>query len=330
MPRKAPPLRTILVPLDGSPFAERALPSALALARRSRARLRVALVHHGAPPPVSSDALELYAEVEKVVLKSERAYLRQVVARLRKALGRPVRSAFLEGPVVRALGAHVAEVAADLIVMSTHGRGPFRRMWLGSVADRLIRTLEVPILLVRPAEEGEPAPADASAIAQILVPLDGSPLAESALGPARRLATLLGAELVLIQVVAPVIVATDPPLPYPAGIEEELTRIRLDQAQDYLDDAVEQLREQGLTATGVAVAGIDVPATILQLARAPRVGLLALATHGRSGLSRMFLGSVTDKLIRGAEVPVLVCRPARSRASRPRRKAARRRGTFQA
>jgi nucleotide-binding universal stress UspA family protein len=328
MPRKRPLLQSILVPLDGSPFAERALPSALELARRSRAKLRLALVHHGAPPPVSSDALELYAEVEQVVLKSERGYLRRVGARLRKALGRSVQSAFLEGPVARALAAHAAEVGADLVVMSTHGRGPLRRIWLGSVADRLIRTLDVPILLVRPADESDATPADGSAIAQILVPLDGSPLAEYALEPAGKLATLLRAELLLIQVVAPPVVTTDPPLPYPTGIEEELTRIRLDQSQDYLDDVVEQLRGRGLTATGVAVAGIDVPDTILQLARAPRAGLLALATHGRGGLSRMFLGSVTDKLIRSAELPVLVCRPARSSPSRSRRKAAGRGGRF--
>jgi nucleotide-binding universal stress UspA family protein len=328
MPRKRPLLQSILVPLDGSPFAERALPLALELARRSRAKLRLALVHHGAPPPVSSDALELYAEVEKVVLKSERGYLRRVGARVAKTLGRSVQRAFLEGPVARALVAHAAEVGAELVVMSTHGRGPLRRIWLGSVADRLIRTLDVPILLVRPEEESEARPADTSAIAQILVPLDGSPLAESALDPAGKMATLFGAELLLIQVVPPVVVATDPPLPYPTGIEEELTGVRLDQSQDYLDGVVEQLREQGLTATGVAVAGIDVPATILQLASAPRVGLLALATHGRGGVSRLFLGSITDKLIRSAELPVLVCRPTRSSVPRSRRKASGRQGRF--
>ena len=111
----------------------------------------------------------------------------------------------------------------------------------------------------------------------------------------------------------PLVVVTDPPLPYPTGVEEKLTRIRLDQAQDYLDDMVEQLRGQGQAATGVAVTATDVPGTLLQLGRPPRVGLLAIATHGRGGVSRMFLGSVTDKLVRGADLPVLVCRPPRSR-----------------
>ena len=81
------------------------------------------------------------------------------------------------------------------------------------------------------------------------------------------------------------------------------------QAQDYLDDVAERMRGQGLRATGVAVVGWSAVDSILDVARPERVALVALATHGRGGLRRLALGSVADKLVRGADVPVLVYRP---------------------
>jgi nucleotide-binding universal stress UspA family protein len=83
-----------------------------------------------------------------------------------------------------------------------------------------------------------------------------------------------------------------------------------EQAQDYLDDVVERMRGQGLRATGVAVLGWNTADAILDVARPERVAVVALATHGRGGLRRLALGSVADKLVRGADVPVLVYRPA--------------------
>jgi nucleotide-binding universal stress UspA family protein len=80
-------------------------------------------------------------------------------------------------------------------------------------------------------------------------------------------------------------------------------------AQDYLRDIVERLHEQDIKASGLTVIGAGVAEVILDLARSEGVGLMAIATHGRSGLKRLMLGSVADKLVRAAEVPVLVCRP---------------------
>jgi len=319
MPLSPMPIRTILVPLDGSPVAERALPIAVAIARRSGAKLRLALVHRSPSPPVSAETVRLYTSIEVAVRRSERTYLRGVASRLQAGLGRPVRSALLTDGVGPALAHHAHHLGVDLVVLSTHGRGAFRRAWLGSVADYLVRTLEIPVLLVRATDATRPPSVAEPEICRILVALDGSPLAESVLAPAGALARLFEAELSLVQVIQPLVLASDPPLPFPTGYDTELTDIRRSGAQDYLDSLVEQLRAGGLQAAGAAVLGANVSETLLDLSRPDGIGLVALATHGYAGLRRLVLGSVADKIVRASEVPVLVVRPT----PRPPRRAPR-------
>ena len=147
--------RSILLPLDGSPFAEHAIPWAAAIARKARARLRLALVHQSPPsPPVDQSGVRLYTKIELALRKSEREYLRRVAARIKAAGAMQLATATLSGPPAPALADYTREVGADLVVMTTHGRGGLQRAWLGSVADRLVRSLEVPVLLVRPGDGG--------------------------------------------------------------------------------------------------------------------------------------------------------------------------------
>jgi nucleotide-binding universal stress UspA family protein len=141
-------------------------------------------------------------------------------------------------------------------------------------------------------------------------------LAEAVLEPVTTLARLWDAEVSLVQVVRPIILTTDPALPFPTEYSDEETRMRREQAQDYVRDIAEHLRESGVRASGVAVIGGSVAHTLLDLARPGRVSVVAVATHGLGGLRRLVLGSVTDKLVRGADVPVLVVRPTGSRARR--------------
>ena len=302
--------RSILVPLDGSPLAEQAIPMAMAIAERARSKVKLVLVHQ---PLLLMETGPAHTKIELAMQKADREYLRSVAARLRERLGRALSSAVLLGPVAQTLARYIRELGTDLVVMTTHGRGGIRRVWLGSVADQLIRTSEVPILVVRPSETN---PAGFSAgPAEMLVPLDGSPLAEAILEPAAALARLWDAEISLVQVVRPVVLTSDPPLPFPTGYSDEFTALRREAARDYIRDVAERLRESGVKASGVAVVGGGVAETLLDLARPERVGLVAVATHGRGGLRRLVLGSVADKLVRAAEVPVLVVRP-RGRRSR--------------
>ena len=311
--------RSILVPLDGSSFAEQAVPLAARIAERAGSKLRLALVHELPPAPIDPVGAKLFTSIELATRKSERSYLRAIQVRLREDGMRLSSAVTLRGSPGPALAQYVREMSLDLVVMSTHGRGGVRRAWLGSVADYLIRNLEVPVLLVRPRESA-PASARPAASGQILVPLDGSRLAEQALGPAMSLARAWDAELALLQVVRPILLSADPslPLPLPSAFDEEIATMWRTQAQDYLDDIVEKLHEQGIRASGVASLGWYAADSILEAARPERVAAIAIATHGRGGLRRLVLGSVADKVVRGADVPVLVYRPADRGAAQKR------------
>jgi nucleotide-binding universal stress UspA family protein len=311
--------RSILVPLDGSRFAEQAVSQAARIAQRAGSKLRLILVHGLPPAPIDPVAAKLFTSIDLATRKSERAYLRGIQTRLRDGGTRLSSAVTLTGKPGPALAHYVREMGIDLVVMSTHGRGGIRRAWLGSVADYLIRTLEIPVLLVRP-REGEPGPARTAPSGQILVPLDGSPLAEKALAPAIALAWAWDSELALLQVVRPILLSADPslPLPLPSAFDEDLAAMERTHAQDYLDDIVEELREQGVRATGAAALGWYAADSILEMARPERLAAIVIATHGRGGLRRLVLGSVADKVVRGADVPALVYRPAGRGAAQKR------------
>jgi nucleotide-binding universal stress UspA family protein len=309
--------RTILVPLDGSPLAEQALPIARRIAEQAGSKLRLVLVHQIPAAPLDPAAAKLFTSLELSSRKAERSYLRALQLRLRQEGVRLASAVTLTGPVGPALTRYVEEIGIDLVVMATHGRGGIRRAWLGSVADHIVRHVKVPLLLIRPDEAREGAVRQPGAD-QILVPLDGSPLAEEVLGPAAELARLWGMSVTLLQVVHPVVFFEDEMLGFPAPDDPVLTASLRSQAEDYVRDISERLRHQGVRATGVAVVGRNAADSILQAANPVRVAVIAMATHGRGGVQRLVLGSVADKLIRAAAVPVLVQRPARPAKTTPR------------
>jgi nucleotide-binding universal stress UspA family protein len=304
--------RSILVPLDQSPLAEQAIPVALAIAERTQGKVKLVHVHRELRPLFPLEPRQDYVKVRLAMRKSEREYLRTLTRHLQRQIGRAVSGAMLEGSVARTLAKYVRDIRADIVVMTSHGYGGLRRVWLGSVADELVRTLKVPVLLVRPAENEH---SDSVNFSRILVPLDGSPLAEGILEPAVALARLWNAELNLIQIVHP--------LPYAAGVlpgpllstdryNQVLSR-HLEMARAYLQAIAQGLGDRGVSASSRAVVGANVAETLVDLARQEQAGLVALATRGQGGIRRFVLGSVADKLLRAAEVPILVYRPRRRR-----------------
>ncbi len=298
-------VRSLLVPLDGGPFAEQALPWAVAIARKARARLRLVMVHQpGFPPPLDEETRRLFLEADLAARKAERHYLHATAARIETAESIRTSTELLEGVPAAALGKYVGEIGADLVVMTTHGRGGIERVWLGSVADRLVRSLEVPLLLLRPRQAEK-----LTQVKRILVPLDGSRRSEAVLPAALAMASLFDARIALLRVVYPVTMMTDPAMSFPSGFDEELTALEREQAQDYLDGVAEQLVEAGARASGAAVLGSAAFQTIDAAAHQQDTDMVALTTHGRSGLRRMVLGSIADKLVRGGELPILVTRP---------------------
>src|SRR5262249_51197168 len=154
-------------------FGEHALPLTASLARRSRAKLHLAHVHQIVPPTTLA-GVAVMDSLDRHVRQEELAYLADVARQISERGPIWVETALLEGDVVPSLHAFADKVAADLVVMSTHGRGAVGRFWLGSVADDLIRELPRPVLVVRPYE-GQPDLSREPQLNSILLPLDGTP-----------------------------------------------------------------------------------------------------------------------------------------------------------
>jgi nucleotide-binding universal stress UspA family protein len=189
------------VPLDGSQFAEQALPLALSIANRAGASLEVVQVHvlYAFQEPACS-WLPFDPTEDAIFKEYEQAYLDAIVRRLQKTALVPVTSFLASGMIVDGILDRVRTKPADLIVMTTHGRGPMSRFWLGSVAVELVRHGPAPILLVRPQEDSTAPPSELT-LKRILIPLDGSDLAEGVLEPAVALGSSMDAEYVLIRAV---------------------------------------------------------------------------------------------------------------------------------
>jgi nucleotide-binding universal stress UspA family protein len=308
--------KSILVPLDGSTFAEHALPLALTVARHSGASLRLVHVLQPLASVYAEAPLFADSDLEERIKNRLRGYLDAVAFRVCQHTHTPVTTQLEEGEIVPTLRGVVEETKADLVVATTHGRGPLGRFWLGSVADELVRVLPVPLLLTRPPDD-VPDLSVEPPLKNMLVALDGTKLSEHMLAYAVEFGRMTGAGLTLLSVIKPV-----PPVPFPTGsanldaeVQSMLSQIDAIQEQmakealKYLDGLAAPLRAQGLhVATKVVFE--ERPGTgILHEAVPPAVDLVALETHGRRGLSRLILGSVADKVIRGASVPVLVHRP---------------------
>ncbi len=298
--------RSLLVPLDGSPFGEHALPLALLIASRAGARLDVVHVHEP-----GADRLLTYYTLDPRVREAEQAYLDGIARRLTAAAPVEVRPLLLGGEPVAALQEHAAAAKTDLVVLATHGRGPLSRFWIGSVADALVRTAAPPVLLVRPQDAAIDL-AHLPVLKKVLVPLDGSELAEHALDPAVAVGRLTGAEFTLFQAVeAPAFTEFSPNGPGQGGRREARGDEPAMQAEAYLQVVARRLREHSVPARICLRSGKPAAAAILDQARSMGADLIALETHGRGGLPRLVLGSVADKVVRGSLAPVLVHRSAR-------------------
>jgi len=300
--------RCVLVPLDRSPFAEQALPLALSIARRARANLDLMQVHEMyalAEQSRGRTPFELTRDAE--YRQNEEMYVNATARWLTAASPVPVTAAVVCGSAVEpgCVADGILERArvsnADLIVMTTHRRGPGSRFILGSVADELVRRASVPLLLMRPSEAPVrliPEPM----VESILIPLDGSPLAEQVLEPALDLARLLEARCTLLRVIES---SQAPANRGPGGP----LATALEEATAYLERVAEKVRQESLHVHARVLVAQRAAEAILDAAQTQVSSLIALATHGRGGVRRMLLGSVADKVIRGATTPVLVYRP---------------------
>ena len=194
-----------------------------------------------------------------------------------------------------------------LVAMATHGRSGVDRFLLGSVAEKVLRAATSPILLVRSSEA---ANSDGEAtFNSVIVPLDGSELAETVLSGVVALARELGLEVILLRAYKiPNNLYASPDEYYRARYEEIKTELSKE-TNDYLEKKVAELKRFGIAkVSSVAAEGLAAD-EIIALSRKLPGSLIAMCTHGRSGIGRWVLGSVTEAVARHSEHPVLVMRP---------------------
>jgi nucleotide-binding universal stress UspA family protein len=311
--------RAILVPLDGSEFSESALPVAVRLARASGGTVHLVRVH--VPPkraPISLEGMPVVdRDQDSRCWEAERAYMTRIRVRLGPRSELPTRIVVLNGPVKEVLATYAALHRVDLIVMATHGRSGLARAWMGSVADAVLRSSRVPVLMVCPVG-GEPAAAVSGGRPRILITLDGSPAAERVLEPAVSLGRSLNAEYTLLRVVNPLGVWGDLPAVFAPRIARAFAVQQEAEAKAYLQEIACSMQDRGLEAKTMVVSAESAADAIRKGAEHEGAAFIAMATHGRGGLSRMLMGSVAGQVLHGATVPVLLYRAPVER--RPLRK----------
>jgi nucleotide-binding universal stress UspA family protein len=303
-------LDQILVTLDGSDFGEHALPFARAISEKTGASVNLSHVSCCDEPtdllqntPFQYEGVSMEAYLEKHA-DAQRKYLKEHEDTLRSALpGTQVDSTLLEGFVTEALERQAKEVDAKLIIMTTHGRTGVSRAWLGSVADSLVRHSNFPLLVIRPLEDGESFPNPR--FDHILVPLDGSQVGEKILEPAVELGKAMGSRFTLLHVVSPHVTVGARVSPLPAGHLKK----RVEKAEAYLSGVAERLSRDGIEGEWKLESHFAPARAILQAAEEGDVDLIAIATHGYTGVKRALLGSVADKVLRAAKWPLLLERP---------------------
>jgi nucleotide-binding universal stress UspA family protein len=297
-------LKLILVPLDGSPFGEQAIPLAILIAERQRAEIELIHVHDSFPPYRTMGAPPIDPGLDEALRKDRISYLEAVAKWLRQATSAPVTSTVLDSEAVsEALITHINERHADLVVIATHGRSGLTRLWLGSVASDLVRHSPAPVLLFHPDEKGSRA-LPARPFRRVLVPLDGTPEYDEAIDHALAVAGDVGAEFHLMQVIVPVVYYAEPA---PVAFFDQSALEDL--AREYLAGVANRIRSRGFTATTAVIVNVSPARAILDEAEERKADLIAMETHGRTGLARLLMGSVSDKVARAATVPVLVHRP---------------------
>lgn len=298
--------KIIMAPNDNSANARNALMRAAHLAKHYDAELRIVRV---STPMVVIQPLSAMADLEvqqKAIDDQLAVDLRELEALARKCRRIGVKSVvtvLLEGSPGPALRDHAEIAKVELIVIASHSRGEITRVMLGSVTDYLIRNTRIPVFVIK----GQKAISteDETIFRRIVVPLDGSDLAEKVLPQAAAMATGAFTTVNLVQVLSPVTYSQkqvmEPALPW---WENEFTT-----ADDYLEHTAGYLRHHGIAVVTDVILAVDAAEAILKHAADHRADLITLSTSGTGGIKRLLFGSVADQIVRRSPVSVLVIHP---------------------
>jgi nucleotide-binding universal stress UspA family protein len=308
--------KNMLVPVDGSKLAESSFDYAKELGGRLGTNVTILHVVN----PGESETLPMH----RAYVSHSAEVVRRRISDIQKRLGKKqgaevphVSGEVVVGHAAEEILRYTGEKGVDLIVMSTHGRTGMWRWVLGSVADKVLRASPVPVLLVRSEAAGKGG-FEKWADITVIVPLDGSPLAETVLPHVQALAQQIGNEMlkvVLIRVCEP------PPTPAVPGAEIPFDWQRLmdenwaackKTTKEYLTGVENHLKQTGLQVRSEPIEQMkySVAEEIVEYANKIPLSLIVMATHGRSGASRWAYGSVAHKVLTGSSCPILMVRPA--------------------
>jgi len=294
-------LRGVLVPLDGSQLAEQALPVGAARARGTGATLHLVSVHEPMPLAAMSPDHPMLQEVETEVHEERLRYLESVAASARASPPTQVVTSLVTGHPAASLCEYVETHPVDLVVMTTRGRGGLSRLWLGSVADRMLRRVAIPVLLLQPDEALQ-----STEFRRVLVALDGQD-AQPVLDAVELLGSdANGLHCTLTRVVEPTVPVLSSLAARPARLPPDWNAKQEVEARNYLATLAAQLGTRGWNVSWQLLIGRGVADQVLYLADAIQADAIVVGTRGARGVERLLLGSIADKIVRGARVPVLV------------------------
>lgn len=289
----------MLVPLDGSETAEKVLPYARTLSKSLNTSVELlGVIEIGRY--VSAERTVYLDTLIDAAIRRNQEYLNRVA---KTFPGASVKCTVEGG----APGEIIITKAADkgtLITMATHGRSGLKRWLLGSVAEKVLRGTTNSVLLVRANEEAKTG--DEVTPNRVIVPLDGSELAEAVLPTVAELAKAINLKVILLRSysVKQVIYSYEDYIPDLNELEAESKR----DAISYLDGITSLLREKGVVDVSPLASEGEAAETIIELASGAPNSLIAMCSHGRSGVNRWVLGSITEKVVRHSDNPVLVVR----------------------
>ena len=309
--------KLIMVPTERPETENAAIALAIRLAQRFHSELRLvrvevppAVVDTAALPPVLLITEETVREARMARKRSLDAFGAECAEHAKIT----VTTALEVGPVGPTLRDYAEANNVDFIVMSSHSRGGMPRMTLGSVTDYLIRNTHVPVLVAREAAASSSV-TTGEGFSRIVVPLDGSTLAEEILPKVAELASRFQSTVCLVHVLTPVNYSQQrimqPGFPW---WDDDIAN-----AQAYLAGPATFLTEKGVAVTRVVILSDDVPAAILDYSMRIRADVVAIATRGIGGISRLVFGTIADEVTRKSPMSVLVFHPVHSmvREGRP-------------
>jgi nucleotide-binding universal stress UspA family protein len=298
-------LHHILVGVDGSPLAETILSYVTALAKNTGADVTLIHVVHVSEEMRKNEAYRFLQPSLEQAKTNAHDYLHRLARQLSDA-GVKTHNRVLVGAAAAEIVHCAEQEGMDLIALATHGRSGLQRWFYGSVAEKVLHTTRTPLLLIRPAEELATAP---RTLSQIIVPLDGSPLAEVALPLAETISARCHVPLVLLRVVEIETIAfSDPTGMVGANYQALLDGLQQD-ADSYVAQLASSIRSKGVTVQTATPIGLPAE-KIVEYTHAHPSSLVVMATHGRTGLAEVVLGSVARRVVLHGDTPTLIVHPS--------------------